>query len=161
VAWRLEAIEWEDVTCVSRFTLDQDFEGQRLYKLSVGFVIKETPEYVVLADDVDVSRRLDSPNNFGTIIPKGCIRSRRIVHGDVVAEVTQGRKGQRAGGELVRGFFERNPHVVAGAHDIGLRLGVEQSEAQCELAELERTGEVRQVMPGLWRKTRQAARKCG
>jgi hypothetical protein len=61
----------------------------------------------------------------------------------------------------VRGFFERNPHVVAGAHDIGLRLGVEQSEAQCELAELERTGEVRQVMPGLWRKTRQAARKCG
>ena len=149
--WRIEAIEWEDVTVVSRFTLDQDFEAERLYKLSVGFVIKETPEYVVLADDVDLSHRPDSPNNYGTIIPKGCIRSRRVIHGEVSRAPASGRKGERGGGELVRRFFERNPHVMATAHDIGLRVGVEPSEAQRALCELEGTGEARQVMPGLWR----------
>ncbi len=159
MGWRLEAIEWEDVTCVSRFTLDHDFDAERLYKLSVGFVIKETPEYVVLADDVDVSRRADSPNNYGTIIPKGCIRSRRAIHAELAAEPASGRKGEPSDGELVRRFLERNPYVVASARDIGLRLGIEQSEAQHQLAELERTGEARQAAPGLWRKGARAVRR--
>lgn len=158
--WRLEAIEWEDVTSVSRFTLDHDFEAERLYKLSVGFVIWETPEYVVLADDVDASRRPRSPNNYGTIIPKGCIRSRRVVHAEVARESElQGTTSNS--GELARRFFDLNPQALVTAHDIALGMGLDQTEAQRQLAELERTGEVQQALPGLWRRARQTARRNG
>jgi len=167
VAWHLEAVEWEDVTSVSRFTLDHDFELERLFKLSVGFVIRETAEYLVLADDVDSSRRPDSPNNYGTIIPKGCIRSRQVICSDAPGAPGHGRKAclersrkpEPGAGGLVRRFLQRNPHIIATAHDIGLRLGVEQSEAQRQLAELERTGEARQPLPGLWQGDGQGARK--
>lgn len=185
MAWRLEAVEWEDVTSVSRFTLDHDFESERLFKLSVGFVIRETPEYVVLADDVDTSRRPDSPNNYGTIIPKGCIRSRQVIYSEAPGESGQGRKAclerlpqaqsrgsrkaclersrraESAAGGLVRRFLQHNPHTIATARDIGLRLGVEQCEAQRQLTELERSGEARQPAPGLWQAQPQGARKGG
>lgn len=103
--------------------------------------------------------RRDSPNNYGAIIPKGCIRSRRALHDEVGTEPAQGFQGAGRRRALMRRFLERNPHVVATAHDIGLRPGVEQSEAQRELAELERTGEARQVMRGLWHKGKPAARR--
>ena len=161
MAWQLEAVEWEDVTSISRFTLDHDFESERLFKLSVGFVIQETAEYIVLADDVDTSRRQDSPNNYGTIIPKGCIRSRQVIHSGPVAEPRQGRKASPSNGQLLRRFLQLNPHVVVSARDLGLRLGVEQPEAQRQLAELERTGEARQALPGLWHAARLISRRGG
>lgn len=193
MAWRLEAVEWEDVTSVSRFTLDHDFESERLFKLSVGFVIRETPEYVVLADDVDSSRRPDSPNNYGTIIPKGCIRSRQVIYSEAPGQPGHGRRAclerlprvqsrgsrkacleplprvqsrgsrraESGAAGLVRRFLELNPNIVATARDIGLRLGVEQCEAQRQLTELERCGEARQPLPGLWQAQPQCARKGG
>jgi hypothetical protein len=166
VAWHLEAVEWEDVTSVSRFTLDHDFESERLFKLSVGFVIRETPEYIVLADDVDTSRRRDSPNNYGTIIPKGCIRSRQLIYGDMpgneaLSSPPEGRKAESGAGELIRRFLHRNPYVVATARDISLRVGIEQSEAQRQLTDLESAGEVRQALPGLWQAHQHNVRKAG
>ena len=163
VSWQLEAVEWEDVTSVSRFTLDHDFESERLFKLSVGFVIRETAEYVVLADDVDTSRRTDSPNNYGTIIPKGCIRSRQVMHGPAaratLREPSRGRKAEPGAGEVVRRFLQGNPHIIATAGDVALRLGIERDEAQRQLAELERAGETRQPLPGLWQAEKRGARK--
>jgi len=161
VGWRLEAVEWEDVTSISRFTLDHDFESERLFKLSVGFIIHETPEYVVLADDVDTSRRRDSPNNYGTIIPKGCIRSRQVIHQEAPMTKSQGRKAEPRTGQSVRRFLKDNPHIMATAHDISLRIGLDQSEVQRQLAELERAGEARQTMPGLWQAEKYGARNIG
>jgi hypothetical protein len=159
VAWRLEAIEWEDVTTISRFTLEHDFDSERLFKLSVGFVVHETSEYVVLADDVDISGRPDSPNNYGTIIPKGCIRSRQVVHGEVTSEPRRCDKAASDARSAVKRFLQHNPHIVATAHDIGVRVGVEQCEVQRQLAELESRGEALQALPGLWRAGKQGARR--
>ena len=161
MAWRLEAIEWEDVTTISRFTLDHDFESERLFKLSVGFVVHETREYVVLADDVDISRRRNSPNNYGTIIPKGCIRSRQIVHSETASERAGPESDDAGGGGPVKHFLERNPHIVATAHDIGVRVGVDQCEAQRQLAELEANGDAQQALPGLWRAGKRGVRRDG
>jgi hypothetical protein len=161
VAWRLEAIEWEDVTTISRFALDHDFESERLFKLSVGFVIHETREFVVLADDVDISRRRNSPNNYGTIIPKGCIRSRQVVHGEMAPDLPLPEHERGHPATVVKRFLQSNPHVVATAHDIGVRVGVDQCEAQRQLAELEANGDAQQALPGLWRAGKHGARRDG
>src|SRR5207244_2514576 len=55
VAAPLVAVEWEDITAYSRTALPEDFEPYRLRKLTCGLLWKDTPEYVVVVGDYDIT----------------------------------------------------------------------------------------------------------
>ena len=154
--WMLVAVKWEDVTSLSRFSLSQDFDARRLYKMSVGFVVKETDEYVVIADDLDLNLDGDSCNNYGTLIPRGCIREWRVIRtfdwepsaGSLAAASGKedGKRGQAAStphtvGELVRS----HPSLLASADDVAARLGIDPADAGAELEHLAGEGAVSRI----------------
>jgi hypothetical protein len=71
----LVAVEWEDITAYSRTAIPEDFEPYRLRKLTCGLLWKETPEYVVVVGDYDISNEgKDYRHNDFHIIPRGVIR---------------------------------------------------------------------------------------
>jgi hypothetical protein len=71
----LVAVEWEDITAYSRTALPEDFEQYRLRKLTCGLLWKDTPEYVVVVGDYDITNEgRDYRHNDFHIIPKGVIR---------------------------------------------------------------------------------------
>jgi hypothetical protein len=75
VAAPLVAVEWEDITAYSRTALPEDFEAYRLRKLTCGLLWKETPEYVVVVGDYDITNEgRDYRHNDFHIIPRGVIR---------------------------------------------------------------------------------------
>ena len=144
--WTLVAVKWEDITSLVRFNLSQSFDQKRLYKLSVGFVVRETKEYVVIADDVDLSSDGDSYNNYGTLIPRGCIRDWKVIRTLEVptpkrfngklnrtpAAVSPPRNGRK-----LTAFLQANPSLIASAEEIALRLGMGSLETELELGQLE------------------------
>lgn len=143
----LVAITWEDVISLTRFSLSQDFAARRLFKLSVGFVVYETDEYLVLADDFDLSLDPDSPNNYGTLVPKHCIRERseistfEVAHGVMTpaTEQTPAPPAQTAhNGRTLDRFFTENPTIVASAREVALRLRMAAQEAETQLEMLVR-----------------------
>lgn len=140
--WLLVAIKWEDITSLVRFNLRQDFEAKRLYKLSVGFVVKETKDYVVIADDLDLDPDKESYNNYGTLIPKGCIREWRTICrlGRDLGREAPEEPGAIQGGSahLLLSFLRHNPNMLATAKEVALRLGVDKKEAKRQLDQLER-----------------------
>ena len=72
---RLVAVEWEDITAYSRTAIPEDFEALRLRKLTCGLLWKDTPEYVVVVGDYDLTNEgKDYRHNDFHIIPKGVIR---------------------------------------------------------------------------------------
>src|SRR5881397_408598 len=71
----LVAVEWEDITAYSRTALPDDFEPYRLRKLTCGLLWKDTPEYVVVVGDYDITNEgRDYRHNDFHIIPRGVIR---------------------------------------------------------------------------------------
>jgi hypothetical protein len=71
----LVAVEWEDITAYSRTALPDDFEPFRLRKLTCGLLWKETPEYIVIVGDYDITNEgRDYRHNDFHIIPRGVIR---------------------------------------------------------------------------------------
>ena len=75
VAAPLVAVEWEDITAYSRTALPEDFEPYRLRKLTCGLLWKDTPEYVVVVGDYDITNEgRDYRHNDLHIIPRGVIR---------------------------------------------------------------------------------------
>ena len=176
--WELVAIKWEDVTTLARFGPNTDFDSRRLYKLSVGFLVEETDEYVVIADDVDLSDAPDATNNYGTLIPKGCIREHCVIWptesgpadlglmgGSLPGEDAAGPQTttRRAGMSLCR-FFEENPNVLANARDIARGLGMDEADVTRQLSALERREVVQQLVGGVYvsapgRKAAGSARK--
>jgi len=157
--WDLVAVKWEDVTTLARFGLDTDFNSKRLYKLSVGFLIEETPEYLVIADDLDLSPRPEAPNNYGTLIPKGCVRERCLIwpasgaHADLrrtLAGDAPPRKTTRRAAASLRRFFEDNPHVLASARDIARGLGMDEADVARQLGALERREVVQELVGGVY-----------
>jgi hypothetical protein len=162
--WELVAVKWEDVTTLARFGLDTDFESKRLYKLSVGFLIEETDEYIVIADDMDLSGAPESANNYGTLVPKGCICDRRVIWpapGNQVDLVQLGgvlatgdgdsrRKPSRRAVASLRRFFEHNPHVLADARQIARGLGMDEDDVTAQLGALERREVVQQLVGGVY-----------
>lgn len=119
--WSLVAVKWEDVTSLARFSLAGDFDARRLFKLTVGLVVHETSDYMVLADDLDLSLDPHSSNNYGTLIPKGCIRQLwSITHFDDGREMTlpdpplpvlAGNGRPRRNGKRGRSRPARNPNA--------------------------------------------------
>jgi hypothetical protein len=76
----LVAVEWEDITAYSRTALPEDFEPYRLRKLTCGLLWKDTPEYVVVVGDYDITNEgRDYRHNDFHIIPKGVIRELRYL----------------------------------------------------------------------------------
>jgi hypothetical protein len=76
----LVAVEWEDITAYSRTALPEDFEPYRLRKLTCGLLWKDTPEYVVVVGDYDITNEgRDYRHNDFHIIPKGVIRQLRYL----------------------------------------------------------------------------------
>jgi hypothetical protein len=158
--WQLVAIKWEDVTTLARFGLNTDFEGKRLYKLSVGFLIEETDEYVVIADDMDLSGYPEAPNNYGTLIPKGCIRERCMIWptpdnpADLLAladeDAAAPPKVSRHASASLRRFFEENPHVLASAQHIARGLGMHEEDVAEQLGALERRDVVKRLVGGIY-----------
>ena len=150
--WLLVAIKWEDITSLVRFNLKQDFEAKRLYKLSVGFLVKETKDYLVIADDLDLDHDTDSFNNYGTLIPKGCIREWKTIYHvgkDLRLQVPRGPKTGRGGdARLLLQFLRKNPNVLATAREIALGLGVDKQEAKRQLDKLERQALLPKVKVG-------------
>lgn len=161
--WRLVAVKWEDVTSLVRFNLGQDFEAKRLYKMSVGFVVKETDDYVVIADDLDLNLDGDSCNNYGTLIPRGCIREWRVIRtfdwtpraGPLVAAATEegepakqtaGKRGQAAAApRTVAELVHAHPSLLASPDEVAARLGIDRAAAAAELESLEREGVVSRI----------------
>jgi len=151
------AVKWEDITSLVRFSLSQDFELKRLYKLSVGFVVKETDEYVVIADDVDLTWDLDASNNYGTLIPRGCIREWTVIKRyECVAGLPEWEEEDRTGLDLVPGpaadhlqhlaaFLRHNPNLVATPRQLALRLGLSERVVEAHLPLLERQQFLRRV----------------
>ena len=157
------AVKWEDVTSLVRFNLGQDFEAKRLYKMSVGFVVKETDDYVVIADDLDLNLDGDSCNNYGTLIPRGCIREWRVIRtfewtprtGPLVAAAkengkpakeTAGKRGQAPSPpRTVADFVQAHPSMLATADDLAAQLGIDRAAAAAELQDLEREGVVSRI----------------
>ena len=75
VPTQLVAVEWEDITAYSRTAIPEDFEPFRLRKLTCGLLWKDTPEYVVVVGDYDLTNEgKDYRHNDFHIIPKGVIR---------------------------------------------------------------------------------------
>jgi len=71
----LVAVEWEDTTAYSRTALPEDFEPYRLRKLTCGLLWKDTPEYVVVVGDYDITNEgREYRHNDFHIIPRGVIR---------------------------------------------------------------------------------------
>src|SRR2546430_964584 len=72
---QLVAVEWEDITAYSRTALPEDFEPYRLRKLTCGLLWKDTPEYVVVVGDYDITNEgREYRHNDFHIIPRGVIR---------------------------------------------------------------------------------------
>jgi len=75
VTAQLVAVEWEDVAAYSRAALPEDFEPYRLMKLTCGLLWKDTPEYVVVVGDYDITNEgREYRHNDFHIIPRGVIR---------------------------------------------------------------------------------------
>lgn len=71
----LVAVEWEDITAYSRTAIPDDFEPYRLRKLTCGLLWKETPDYIVVVGDYDITNAgKDYRHNDFHIIPRGVIR---------------------------------------------------------------------------------------
>ena len=76
----LVAVEWEDITAYSRTAIPDDFEPYRLRKLTCGLLWKETPEYIVVVGDYDISNEgKDYRHNDFHIIPRGVIQKLRYL----------------------------------------------------------------------------------
>ena len=160
--WVLVSVKWEDITSLVRFSLNQDFEHKRLYKLSVGFVVKETDEYVVIADDVDLTLDRDSANNYGTLIPKGCIREWTVVKryecvedGEDDLELTCEETGAVGPSDPLQlaqlaSFLEKNPNLIATPRQLALRLGLSERAVRTELAALEQQEVVCHIGDGVY-----------
>jgi hypothetical protein len=74
VSNRMVAVEWEDITAYSRTAIPDDFEPFRLRKLTCGLLWKDTPEYVVIVGDYDLTNEgKDYRHNDFHIIPRGVI----------------------------------------------------------------------------------------
>lgn len=141
--WLMVAVKWEDITSLARFNLQDDFEAKRLYKLSVGFLVKETDEYVVIADDLDLTLSPDSCNNYGTLIPKGCVRRWQVIQRFPISLADAGgqEKGSPSEGadpHQLLDFLSQNPHLVATAREIALGMGLEEETVARQLNQLER-----------------------
>lgn len=71
----LVAIEWEDITAYTRMAIPDDFESYRLRKLTCGLLWRDTPEYVVVVGDYDLTNEgKEYRHNDFHIIPRGVIR---------------------------------------------------------------------------------------
>lgn len=71
----LVAVEWEDITAYTRTAIPEDFEPYRLRKLTCGLLWKDTPEYIVVVGDYDMTNEgRDYRHNDFHIIPRGVIR---------------------------------------------------------------------------------------
>jgi len=141
------AVKWEDITSLVRFSMHQDFECKRLYKMSVGFVVKETDEYVVIADDIDLTYSGDSSNNYGTLIPKGCIREWNVIKRYECVDEDTARLQEYAeplepvtspiAMRRLTAFLESNPNLIATPRQLALRLGLREHTVEHQLAMLE------------------------
>src|SRR5213594_1254774 len=70
----LVAVEWEDITAYSRTAIPEDFEPYRLRKLTCGLLWKDSPDYVVVVGDYDLTNEgKDYRHNDFHIIPRGVI----------------------------------------------------------------------------------------
>ena len=68
------AVEWNDITEQSGWHSQDEHKDMRpLYCFSVGFLVDETDDYIVMSDTYGIGQ---DENRWGTvtIIPKGCIR---------------------------------------------------------------------------------------
>jgi hypothetical protein len=75
VSNQLVAVEWEDITAYSRTAIPEDFEPYRLRKLTCGLLWKDTPEYIVVVGDYDLTNEgKDYRHNDFHIIPRGVVR---------------------------------------------------------------------------------------
>jgi hypothetical protein len=76
----LVAVEWEDITAYTRTAIPDDFEPYRLRKLTCGMLWKETPDYIVVVGDYDISNGgKDYRHNDFHIIPRGVIRQLTVL----------------------------------------------------------------------------------
>jgi hypothetical protein len=72
-ASKLKKVEviWEDVVSISRTNLNIDFDEFRLFKTEIGYLVKNTAEYIVIGHDLDLS---GGSNSYLTLIPKSIIK---------------------------------------------------------------------------------------
>ncbi len=76
----LVAVEWEDITAYTRTVIPDDLEPFRLRKLTCGLLWKETPDYVVVVGDYDITNAgKDYRHNDFHIIPRGVIRQLTVL----------------------------------------------------------------------------------
>lgn len=71
----LVCVCWADIVNFGRLSLEEIEEGMEdhmLYKKEVGYLVKETDDYVVVVNDLDLTGGSD---NYGSLIIKGCICS--------------------------------------------------------------------------------------
>ena len=74
-AFDLEEVIWDDATALPAGWSDEVPEPEPALVLSVGFVVNETDEHLVLALDVDASGN----HNGRSQIPKGMVKQRKVL----------------------------------------------------------------------------------
>lgn len=77
---KIALVTWEDITAYTRVEIPDDFEIYRLSKITVGILWRESPDYVVLVQDYDLSNRGKGyRHNDFHIIPRGIIKKIEIL----------------------------------------------------------------------------------
>ena len=71
--YRVSAIFWKDHTHVTSSPLTKDLEGLQIPTLSFGAIIQDTPEFIIIASDIE--RYEDRDDITYTLIYKGTIVS--------------------------------------------------------------------------------------
>lgn len=69
--YKLVKVTWIDIFAFSRLSLEEiekDIEEYELYKSEVGYLVKETNDYIVIVHDLDLTGGSD---NYGSYIPRG------------------------------------------------------------------------------------------
>ena len=75
-AYPLVEVWWDDATgCTQGWIDNKDLKIEPTIVLTVGFLIKETEEYVIVASDIDHQKQ----HNGRTQIPKGMVKVMKVL----------------------------------------------------------------------------------
>lgn len=70
------AVQWDDAAGLRHGWMDKAEKPKPQLALTLGFLIVDTPEHIIIAGDTDE----DGGHNGRTQIPRGMIRKVRVIH---------------------------------------------------------------------------------